>query len=169
MKSINPYLNFNGTTEEAFNFYRSVFGGEFLMLKRFKDMPDGDNVPANAREKIMHIVLPMGKENILMANDALEFMGHPLTVGNNFYITISPESREEADKIFNGLSAGGKIEMPMADMFWGDRCGTLVDPDGYTWMIGTHKAEPSAKEMKKKMLEQIEQMKQQSASTATAA
>lgn len=136
MPSLNPYLNFAGNTEEAFNFYKSVFGGEFQSLQRFRDVPpEGGNIPENEKDKIMHIALPIGKGNMLMATDALECMGQKLTVGDNFYITIQPDSREEADKIFNGLSAGGKVEMPMQDMFWGAYYGSLRDKFGIQWMI----------------------------------
>ena len=113
MPTINPYLNFPGTTEEAFNLYKSVFGGEFTSLVRFGDSPETANVPDNLKEKIMHISLPIGKENILMATDAMEELGHPMTAGNNFYLSISTESTEEADKIFNSLSVDGTVEMPM--------------------------------------------------------
>ncbi|MDL1891463.1 VOC family protein [Sphingobacteriales bacterium CHB3] len=136
MPSLNPYLNFAGNTEEAFNFYKSVFGGEFQSLQRFRDVPpEGGNIPENEKDKIMHIALPIGKGNMLMATDALECMGQKLTVGDNFYITIQPDSREEADKLFNGLSAGGKVEMPMQDMFWGAYYGSLRDKFGIQWMI----------------------------------
>lgn len=136
MPSLNPYLNFAGNTEEAFNFYKSVFGGEFLGVQRFTDVPpEAGNIPESDRNKIMHIALPVGKGNILMATDALESMGQKLTAGNNFYITIQPESKEEADKLFNGLSAGGKVEMPMQDMFWGAYYGAFRDKFGVQWMI----------------------------------
>lgn len=136
MPSLNPYLNFDGNTEEAFNFYKSVFGGEFLALQRFRDLPpEVSNIPDNEKNKIMHIALPIGKSNMLMATDALECMGQKLTVGDNFYITIEPDSREEADKLFNGLSAGGKVEMPMQDMFWGAYYGSFRDKFGVQWMI----------------------------------
>src|ERR1044071_10405695 len=119
MPTINPYLNFPGTTEEAFNFYRSVFGGEFAMLQRFKDTPDADKIPPDVQDKIMHVALPIGNGNILMATDAVESMGFKINPGNNFYICISPDSKEEADRLFNGLAEGGKISMPLQDMFWG--------------------------------------------------
>lgn len=135
MATINPYLNFPGTTEEAFNFYKSVFGGEFLILQRFKDIPESDGIPPNAKDKIMHIALPIGKGNVLMATDALESMGHKVTAGNNYYISISPESKEEAEKLFNGLSAGGKIEMPLQDQFWGAYFGMFADRFGIQWMV----------------------------------
>ena len=135
MAIINPYLNFAGNTEEAFNFYKSVFGGEFMNLTRFKDTPETSNVPDKEKDKIMHVALPIGNGNILMATDALKSMGHSLTIGNNFYLSLSTESREEADRLFSGLSAGGKIEMPMEDAFWGDYFGMFQDKFGVHWMI----------------------------------
>ncbi|MBX2990134.1 MAG: VOC family protein [Bacteroidetes bacterium] len=136
MPSLNPYLNFAGNTEEVFNFYKSVFGGEFLALQRFRDVPpEAGNIPDNEKDKVMHIALPIGKENVLMATDALDSMGQKLIPGNNFYITIQPDSRTEADKLFNGLSAGGTVEMPMQDMFWGGYYGSLRDKFGIQWMI----------------------------------
>jgi len=139
MLQINPYLNFNGNTEEAFNFYKSVFGGEFRMLMRFKDTPDAGKIPADAKNQIMHIALPLGKDNVLMATDAPESMGFGLKFGNNVHISIHTESREEADKLFKGLSAGGKVQMPMADMFWGDYYGAFTDKFGVQWMISFNK------------------------------
>ena len=135
MKQINPYLNFNGDTEEAFNFYKSVFGGEFRILMRFKDTPEAGNIPADARDQIMHVALPLGKDNVLMGTDAPESMGFGLKFGNNVHISIHTESREEADKLFNGLSAGGNVQMPMADMFWGDYYGAFTDKFRVQWMI----------------------------------
>ncbi|HRN26383.1 MAG: VOC family protein [Ignavibacteriaceae bacterium] len=136
MKSINPYLNFPGNTEEAFNFYKKVFGGDFLGgIFRFKDTPEAEKMNAADKEKIMHVALPMGKSNMIMATDALESMGFKLTFGNNFYISIDAESKEEADKLFNALSEGGKIEVKMADQFWGDYFGSLADKFGVRWMI----------------------------------
>lgn len=136
MKSINPYLNFPGNTEEAFNFYKKVFGGDFLGgVYRFKDTPEADKLSDSDKEKVMHVGLKMGESNYLMATDALESMGFKVTFGNNFYISIEAESKEEADKLFKGLSDGGKIEMPMADQFWGDYFGSLTDKFGVRWMI----------------------------------
>lgn len=135
MLNVNPYLNFKGNTEEAFNFYKSVFGGEFSMLMRFKDSPEAGNIPADVRDQIMHVALPLGKNNVLMGTDAPESMGFHLTVGNNVHIAIQAESREEADNLFKGLSAGGNIQMPMADMFWGDYYGSFTDKFGIQWMI----------------------------------
>ena len=134
MVTINPYLNFPGNTEEAFIFYKSVFGGEFLNLTRFKDTQEGGKVSENEKEKIMHISLPVGK-NIFMATDALESMGHKLTAGNNFQLSVETESKEEATKIFNGLSKGGKVTVPLADAFWGAYFGMLQDKFGVQWMV----------------------------------
>jgi len=135
MKSMNPYLNFSGTSEEAFEFYKSVLGGEIVTLVRFKEMPGGDNIPAEAREKIMHIALRIRPDTLLMATDALESMGRRLTIGNNHYLMINPESREEADKNFSGLSAGGQVEMPMQNASWGGFFGSFTDMFGIRWMI----------------------------------
>ncbi|HEX8366926.1 MAG TPA: VOC family protein [Pyrinomonadaceae bacterium] len=140
MATINPYLNFNGNTEEAFNFYKSVFGGEFATLMRFKDISesggcDGAKVSENDLEKIMHIALPIGNGNVLMATDALESMGQKLLEGNNYSISVSAESKDEADKLFTGLSEGGKAEMPLADAFWGAYFGMTQDKFGVRWMV----------------------------------
>lgn len=136
MTKLNIYLNFEGNTEEAFNFYKSVFGGEFTSVFRFKDMPmEGVNIPKEDENKIMHISLPVGKENVLMATDSLESLGMKLTQGNNVYISVHPESKEEADRIFNALSAGGTIEMPISDQMWGDYYGSFEDKFGVQWMV----------------------------------
>lgn len=135
MATVNPYLNFNGNTEEAFNFYKSVFGGEFITVQRFKDTPEADNIPEADRDKIMHIALPIGKGTILMATDALESMGHPLTVGNNFYMSVNANSEKEADKLFKALSAGGRVTIPIEKAFWGAYFGMFTDKFGIQWMI----------------------------------
>lgn len=140
MATINPYLNFNGNTLEAFNFYKSIFGGEFAAVMRLRDMPDfegcdGVTIAEHELDKIMHIALPIGNGSILMATDGLESMGQNLIPGNNFSISISTGSREEADKFFGGLAEGGKTEMPMADAFWGDYFGMLEDKFGVQWMV----------------------------------
>lgn len=134
---LNPYLNFMGRTEEAFNFYKSVFGGEFPMLQRFKDTPDfpgKEKMAPGDMEKIMHIALPVG-ENMLMGTDALESAGHMLTFGNNVSLTISVDSKEEADRLFTGLLSGGTTPMPMCDTFWGAYFGMVDDRFGVKWMI----------------------------------
>ena len=136
MTKLNTYLNFAGNTEEAFNFYKSVFGGEFASVVRFKDMPmQGVNISREDENKIMHIGLPIGNDNVLMATDALESLGQKLVQGNNVYISVHPESKEEADRIFNALSASGKIEMPIADQPWGDYYGSFKDKFGVQWMV----------------------------------
>ena len=135
MPLINPHINFNGNAEEAFNFYKSVFGGEFAMIMRFKDMSSPE-FPASENEanKIMHIALPIGK-NILMANDVPESMGKTNENEHRSKISISAESKEEADQLFNGLSAGGQIEMPIADSPWGSYFGMFRDKYGIEWMV----------------------------------
>lgn len=143
MATLNPYLNFKGNTEEAFNFYKSVFGGEFKELQRFKDTPEADRVPENEKDKLMHISLPIGPGNILMATDALESMGHKLTVGNNFYLSLSADSESEADKLFNGLSSGGKATMPLQKTFWGSYFGMVTDKFGINWMVSYDYKQPN--------------------------
>jgi len=136
MKSINPYLNFPGNTEEAFNFYKKVFGGDFPGgIFRFDGTPGSEKLNSEDKQKIMHMALPMGN-NMIMATDALPSMGFTINFGNNMYIYIDAESRDEADKLFNGLAEGGKVEMPMADQFWGDYFGSLIDKFSVQWMIG---------------------------------
>jgi len=136
MTKLNTYLNFAGNTEEAFNFYKSVFGGEFTSVVRFKDMPvEGFDILKEDENKIMHIGLPIGKDDVLMASDTLESLGQRLTQGNNAYISVLPKSKEEADRIFNALSAGGMVEMPIADQVWGDYYGSFRDKFGVQWMV----------------------------------
>jgi PhnB protein len=135
MTTVNVYLNFAGNTEEAFDFYKSVFGGEFASVVRFRDMPmEGANIPDSDQDKIMHIGLPIG-DQMLMATDTLASLGQELTQGNNSYVSVHPDSRDEADRLFNGLSAGGDVEMPMADQPWGDYYGAFTDKFGIRWMI----------------------------------
>ena len=133
---IFPYLNFPGNAEEAFGFYKSVFGGEYSALVRFKDMPmEGVTIPEQDQDKIIHIALPLGGDNLLMASDALESLGQQLVQGNNHYISVHPETREEADRIFTGLSEGADIEMPMGEQVWGDYFGSRRDKFGIGWMV----------------------------------
>jgi PhnB protein len=135
MATLNSYLNFPGNTEEAFNFYKSVFGNEFLSLLRFKDTPEAGKLSAEDGEKIMHVSLPVGNGNVLMGTDALESVGHKLVLGNNFTLSLAAESKEVAEKLFNGLSAGGKIELPLQDTFWGAYFGMFTDKFGIKWMV----------------------------------
>jgi PhnB protein len=133
---LNTYLNFAGNTEEAFNFYKSVFGGKFRNITRFKDMPmQGVSIPKQDENKIMHIAFPVSKDDVLMASDVLEGFGHKLVVGNNVIVSIFPDSKEEADRIFKALSSGGKIDMPIADAPWGDYYGGFTDKFGVHWMV----------------------------------
>lgn len=137
MAQINPYIHFNGNAEEAFTFYKSVFGGEFAMIVRFKDMPNNPNMPIDESEanKIMHIALPIGKSNVLMASDTPKFMGKHNENETRSKISISATSKEEANKLFNGLSKGGKIEVPIADSPWGSYFGMFRDKYGIEWMV----------------------------------
>ena len=135
MALINPYINFNGNAEEAFRFYKSVFGGEFRNLVRFKDMPNPEfPLPAEEADKIMHITLPIGP-NVLMGNDVPSFMGTVNEMENRSKISVSTASREEADKLYKGLSAGGTVEMPLADSPWGSYFAMFRDKYGIEWTV----------------------------------
>jgi PhnB protein len=136
MALINPHINFNGNAEEAFMFYKSVFGGEFAKIIRFKDLASPEFKVAKKEEnKIMHIALPIGKSNKLMANDVPEIMGKTNENENRSKIVISAESKEEADKLFNGLSVGGQIEGPIGDGPWGTYFGCFRDKYGIEWIV----------------------------------
>ncbi len=136
MASINPYIHFNGNAEEAFTFYKSVFGGEFATVVRFKDMSfEGAPNFEKEAEKIMHIVLPIGKSSMLMGSDTPEQMGKHSEVETRSKISINAESKEEADKIFNGLSKGAQVEMPIQESPWGSYFGMLRDQFGIEWMV----------------------------------
>ncbi len=135
MPSINPYLNFPGNTEDAFNFYKSVFGGEFAGgIMRYEGTPDGKKLSAEEKQKVMHVGLPIGG-SMLMGTDTLESMGQKVVEGNNIHLSFQADNKEEADNIFNKLSKGGNIIMPMQDMFWGDYFGMLKDKFGIQWMV----------------------------------
>ncbi|MCE7072514.1 VOC family protein [Dyadobacter sp. CY327] len=136
MRTINPWINFNGNAEEAFNFYKSVFGGDFTKIVRFKDLANDEfPIPENEADKIMTIVLPIGNHNVLIANDVPEFMGRVSESENRSKISISAESREEAEQIFNGLSAGGTIEGPIDESPWGTYAGMFRDKYGIEWIV----------------------------------
>ncbi len=136
MASINPHINFNGNAEEAFNFYKSVFGGEFSKIIRFKDLSSAEFPVAEKEEnKIMHIELPIGKSSVLMANDVPEILGKTNENENRSKIVIKADSKEEADKLFNGLSTNGQIEMPISDSPWGTYFGMFRDKYGIEWMV----------------------------------
>ena len=135
MTTINPWINFNGNAEEAFTFYKSVFGGEFAKLTRFKDLAGPEfPVAENEAQKIIYIALPIGK-NMLIANDVPESMGRVSESENRSKISIGAGSKEEAEKLFNGLSAGGTIEMPIVDSPWGTYFGMFRDKYGIEWMV----------------------------------
>jgi PhnB protein len=138
MAKINPYLNFKGNTEEVFNFYKSVFGGEFAMLQRFKDIPNQEgceNMSDADKEKLMHVALPLSDGHVLMATDAVGEHAERLIVGNNISLSVSADSKDEADKIFNGLSNGGEVTMPLSDTFWNAYFGMCRDKFGISWMV----------------------------------
>jgi PhnB protein len=135
MAQINPHINFNGNAEEAFAFYKSIFGGEFSKIIRFKDLSNEEfQIAEKEANKIMHIALPIGK-NVLMANDVPEIMGLTNENENRSKISISTSSKEEADKLFNGLSVNGQIEMPIGDSPWGTYFGMFRDKFGIEWMV----------------------------------
>jgi PhnB protein len=138
MATVNIYLTFNGNCEEAFNFYKSVFGGEFGYVGRFGEMPPQDGMPTipdAEKNKIMHISLPVSKETMLMGCDSSEALGEAIVVGNNFSITINGDNKVEADRLFNELSKGGKVTMSMNDTFWGSYYGLFRDKFDINWMI----------------------------------
>lgn len=134
MTAVNPYITFNGTCEEAFNFYKSVFGGDFPYAGKFKDMPSEYPIEESDKEKIMHISLPIGN-TVLMGSDAAGGFGGDYKEGNNITISINTDSEDEATRIFNGLSAGGKVTMPLNKTFWGAYFGMFTDKFGINWMV----------------------------------
>jgi PhnB protein len=136
MRVANPYLNFDGNTEEAFNFYRSVFGGELLGLLRFRDFADNAmGVPEQDLDRIAHVALPLGEGNILMGTDVVSSFPKPLNVGNNFYIHVEAESGDEADRLFAALAEGGQVEMELQGTEWAEKYGSCVDRFGVQWMV----------------------------------
>jgi len=137
MATVNVYLTFNGNCREAFEFYKSVFGGEYPYIGTFADMPStgGKEIPQEDKDKIMHISLPISKETSLMGSDTGGEWSSNVTVGNNFSVSINADSKEEADQLFNGLSQDGHITMPLADTFWGAYFGMFTDKFGINWMV----------------------------------
>jgi PhnB protein len=137
MKAVHPYLNFSGDTEEAFTFYQSVFGGEFLGVMRFRDFAENPmNVPERDLDKIAHIALPLGRDTLLMGTDTLESLGQTLRVGNNFCIYLEAGSAAEAEGLFSALAAGGHTEMPLQRTEWAELYGVCADRFGVRWMVG---------------------------------
>lgn len=143
MASVSTYLNFPGNTEQAFEFYKSVFGGDFRGgVMRMGGVPPQEGAPALSeadKNLVMHVCLPILGGHLLMGTDAPESMGFKMVFGNNVYINLEPDTRAEADRLFAALSSGGKVEMPMADMFWGDYFGSFTDKFGVQWMINCAK------------------------------
>ena len=137
MATVNIYLTFDGNCEEAFKFYQSVFGGEFPYIGRFKDMPagEGPKLKPGEENRIMHVSLPISKETILMGCDTGGEWASGYSQGNNFSISIAADSKEEAEKLFKGLSAGGKVTMPLSKTFWSEFFGMLTDKFGISWMM----------------------------------
>ena len=144
MAVISPYIHFNGNAEEAFEFYKSVFGGEFSKVMRYKELSSlGYPVGENNENRIMHIALPIGKASMLMGSDVLEIMGQVTETDNRNSISVSAGTREEADRLYVGLSKGGKVEMPIADGPLGSYFGMLADKYGIQWMVDfTPNSEP---------------------------
>lgn len=139
MSRTSTYLNFPRQTEEAFNFYRTVFGGDFVGgIHRFSEVPPQPGQPALAEEDknlVMHIMLPILGGHLLMGTDAPESMGFKITPGNNVYISLEPDTRADTDRLFSALSADGQVEMPLMEMFWGDYYGSCADKFGTRWMF----------------------------------
>ena len=137
MAQINAYLTFNGNCGEAFTFYKEVFGTEFQSFSRFGDMPaeEGRQIPETDQDKIMHVALPISQETILMGSDTGEGYSAGFVAGNNISLSVNTDSKEEADRIFNGLSAGGNVTMPLAETFWGAYLGMWTDKFGINWMV----------------------------------
>ncbi len=145
MAKVSTYLNFSRQTEEAFNFYKSIFGGEFVGgIHRFAEIPPQEGQPAMSEEDknlVMHIVLPITGGHMLMGTDAPESMGFKVQTGNNIYINLEPDTRLETKHLFEGLSSGGKIEMELQEMFWGDYYGSCKDKYGVQWMFNCQSKE----------------------------
>ena len=136
MRTINPWINFNGNAEEAFTFYKSVFGGEFTKIVRFGDLASEEfQVPENEVNKLMHIALPIGKHNVLLASDVPSFMGPVNESENRSKIVVSAESKEEAEQLFNGLSVDGAVEGPIGEGPWGTFAGMFRDKYGIEWIV----------------------------------
>lgn len=139
MARVSTYLNFSDKTEEAFNFYKSIFGGEFTGgINRFGDMPPQEGMPPLSdkdKNLVLHMQLEILGGHFLMGSDAPESMGFTVNAGNNVHINLEPDTRDEADRLFNALSEGGQITMPLADMFWGAYFGSCTDKFGIQWMV----------------------------------
>ena len=137
MTTLNTYLTFDGNCRQVFDFYRSVFGGEFAIIQTFRDAPPDTGIAEGDMDKVMHVSYPIGS-GVLMGSDVPSQFAPPPTVGNNFSLAVSPESRGEADRIFGALSAGGAVSFPMQDMFWGAYFGACTDKFGINWQVNFH-------------------------------
>ncbi len=136
MAKLNPYLNFDGTAEEAFNFYKSIFGGEFVGgIHRMGDVPGAGELSEKEKNLVMHVELRILGSHSLMGTDAPESMGFKVNFGNNIYINLQPDTRAETKRLFDKLSDGGKVDMELQDMFWGDYFGSCTDKYGVQWMF----------------------------------
>jgi len=144
MATVNIYLTFDGNCEEAFNFYKSVFGGEFPYIGRFGEMPPGEGPPMDPKDadKIMHVSLPISKETCLMGSDTGGEWSPNFKVGNNFAISATADTKEETEKIFNALAAGGTVTMPLGKTFWSSSYGMLTDKFGINWMVSINEPMP---------------------------
>jgi len=151
MTTVNIYLTFDGNCKEAFDFYKSVFGGDFQYVGTYGEMSPQEDIPAvrdNDRERIMHITLPISNETMLMGNDHLESFGSPIIPGNNFTIAIKSDTKEEADKLFNTLSEGGLVTLQMKETFWGSYYGMITDKFGIRWKMNVDLNEKETSERK---------------------
>lgn len=135
--TVNIYLTFEGTCQEAFNYYQSIFGGEFESISKFSEMPENPDYPIQERDKdkIMHVTLPISKETRLMGSDTATGFGPGIISGNNFSISINTDSKEESDRVFKDLTDGGKVTMPLQDTFWESYFGSCTDKFGINWMV----------------------------------
>ncbi|MFC6858068.1 VOC family protein [Zunongwangia atlantica] len=132
---VNYYLNFDGDAADAFHFYKAIFGGEFMAFLKMNETPDANKLTEDEQNRTLHIALPIAEGVILMGSDILPSMGHQFKPGNNMYISLHPESRKEADRLYNGLSIDGAVEMELQDTFWGAYYGSFTDKYGVKWMI----------------------------------
>lgn len=146
MTTVNIYLTFGNNCQEAFDFYKSVFGGDFSYVGKFKDMPPNPDHPVAEAdlEKIMHISLPISKETVLMGSDSSEAFGNATVVGNNFSISVNTDTEDEARRIWDGLSAGGRVNMPLQETFWGSLFGMFTDQFGINWQVNHELAKHAA-------------------------
>jgi PhnB protein len=138
MSKVSTYLNFESETEKAFNFYKEIFGSEFTGIMRFGDIPPSENnpeIPEEVKKMIMHIELPILGGHVLMGTDAPESMGFKVKKGNNYYIMLQPDTRQETKKLYDALKVDGQIEQELQEMFWGDYYGSLKDKFGVQWMF----------------------------------